>query len=241
MPKSAPLQPEPIETILQDVQNHIIPGITHWQSPGFFSFFQSNGSTGNFLGEMLLTGFNTVRFNWLASPAATELEMVVMEWLLKLLQLPKSFSFSSIGGSVIHGSTCESFVCTLIAAREKKLNQIGANENTTLGKLVVYCSDQTHFSLQKACKVVGISPNNVRSIQTKRSMNFELCPVALLMAIESDVKAGLIPLYMCLTLGTTPTTAVDPMGTLCAIAKRFGIWVHVDAAYAGSACICPEF
>ncbi|KAI3826008.1 hypothetical protein L1987_00047 [Smallanthus sonchifolius] len=240
MPKSAPLQPEPIETILQDVQKHIIPGITHWQSPGFFGYFQSNGSTGNFLGEMLLTGFNTVGFNWLASPAATELEMVVMEWLLKLLQLPKSFSFSSDGGGVIHGSTCESFVCTLIAAREKKLSQSRV-ERDDLGKLVVYCSDQTHFSLQKACQVVGISPNNIRSIRTRRSMNFQLSPKALLMAIESDVKAGLIPLYICLTVGTTPTTAVDPLLTLSDIAKRFHMWAHVDAAYAGSACICPEF
>ncbi|KAJ0816004.1 putative pyridoxal phosphate-dependent decarboxylase, pyridoxal phosphate-dependent transferase [Helianthus annuus] len=237
MPLSAPLQPQPIETILQDVQKHIIPGLTHWQSPGFFGYFQSNASTGNFLGEMLLTGFNSVGFNWLASPAATELEMVVMEWLLKLLQLPKSFSFSSNGGGVIHGSTCESFVCTLIAAREKKLSQRKAD----LGKLVVYCSDQTHFSLQKACRVVGISHNNVRSIQTKKSMNFQLSPDALLTAIESDVRAGLIPLYVCLTLGTTSTTAVDPLLALSEIAKRFLMWVHVDAAYAGSACICPEF
>ncbi|MFS7909447.1 putative pyridoxal phosphate-dependent decarboxylase, pyridoxal phosphate-dependent transferase [Helianthus anomalus] len=237
MPQSAPLQPQPIETILQDVQKHIIPGLTHWQSPGFFGYFQSNASTGNFLGEMLLTGFNSVGFNWLASPAATELEMVVMEWLLKLLQLPKSFSFSSDGGGVIHGSTCESFVCTLVAAREKKLSQREAD----FGMLVVYCSDQTHFSLQKACQVVGISPNNVRSIQTKKSMNFQLSPDALLTAIESDVRAGLVPLYVCLTLGTTSTTAVDPLLALSEIAKRFLMWVHVDAAYAGSACICPEF
>ncbi|PWA79740.1 tyrosine decarboxylase 3 [Artemisia annua] len=241
MPKSAPMQPEPIENILQDVQKHIIPGITHWQSPGFFGYFQSNGSTGNFLGEMLLTGFNMVGFNWLASPAATELEMVVMEWLLQLLQLPKSFSFSSDGGGVIHGSTCESFVCTLIAAREKTLNQFGTKGDMNLGKLVVYCSDQTHFSLQKACLVVGISPNNVRAVPTTKSMNFVLSSRALSRAIESDVKAGLIPLYLCLTVGTTPTTAVDPLEDLCEVAKRFNMWVHVDAAYAGSACICPEF
>ncbi|KAK1419313.1 hypothetical protein QVD17_28478 [Tagetes erecta] len=240
MPESAPLQPEPIETILQDVHKHIIPGITHWQSPGFFGYFQSNGSTGNFLGEMLLTGFNTVGFNWLASPAATELEMVVMEWLLKLLQLPKSFSFCSDGGGVIHGSTCESFVCTLIAAREKKLNKFGTKRDD-LGKFVVYCSDQTHFSLQKACQVVGINPDNVRSIETKKCMNFRLSNDALSSVIESDVRAGLIPLYACLTIGTTPTTAVDPLITLTDVAKRFDIWVHVDAAYAGSACICPEF
>ncbi|KAJ9559450.1 hypothetical protein OSB04_014064 [Centaurea solstitialis] len=241
---SPPFQPQPLEAILQDVQNHIIPGITHWQSPGFFAYFQSNGSTANFLGEMLLTGFNTVGFNWLASPAATELEIVVMEWLLKLLQLPKSFSFSSEGGGVIHGSTCESFVCTLVSARQKKLNQIDSSkrDSTNLGSnLVVYCSDQTHFSFQKASQIVGINPNNVRVVQTTKSMNFQLCPNALLKVIKADVRAGLVPLYLCLTVGTTPTTAVDPLGILCEVAKQFDMWAHVDAAYAGSACICPEF
>ncbi|KAI3696601.1 hypothetical protein L6452_29005 [Arctium lappa] len=235
MPDSPPFQPQPLESILQDVQEHIIPGITHWQSPAFFAYFQSNGSTTNFLAEMLLTGFNTVGFSWLASPAATELKIVVMEWLLKLLQLPKSFSFSSDGGGVIHGSTCESFICTLVAARQKKLNEIETQN------LVVYCSDQTHFSLQKSTQIVGISPDNVRAIPTTKSMNFQLCPDALLMAIEDDVRAGLVPFYLCLTVGTTPTTAVDPIGVLCEVAKKFNMWCHVDATYAGSACICPEF
>ncbi|KAL8259372.1 hypothetical protein R6Q59_027325 [Mikania micrantha] len=228
----APLKPEPIETILQDVQKHIIPGITHWQSPGFFGYFQTNGSTGNFLGEMLLTGFNTAGFNWLASPAATVLEMIVTEWILELLQLPKSFSFSRNGGGVIHGSTCESFVCTLIAAREKKLKQLGADQRGDL------CMIRHIFLSKKLIKLLGISPNNVRSIQTKKSVNFQLSPDALLTAIESDVRASLIP---CLTLGTTPTTAVDLLLTLSEIAQRYHIWTHVDAAYAGSACICLEF
>lgn len=241
MPDSPPTQPQPIETILQEVTKHIVPGITHWQSPNFFGYFPSSLSTASFLGEMLLTGFDIVGFNWLASPAATELEIVVMEWLLKLLQLPKSFSFSSDGGGVMHGTTCESFVCTLVAAREKKLSQIGNNKGDTLGKLVVYCSDQTHCSLQKASQIVGISPNNVRAIPTTKSMNFQMCPDALLMAIEADVRAGLVPLYLCLTVGTTQTTAVDPLGILCEVAKQFDIWSHVDAAYAGNACILPEF
>ncbi|XP_076884254.1 tyrosine decarboxylase-like [Bidens hawaiensis] len=233
MPKSPPLQ---------DVQKHIIPGITHWQSPGFFAYFQSNASIGNFLGEMLITGFNTVGFNWWASPAATELEMVVLEWVLKLLQLPKSFWFSTDGGGVIHGSTCESFVCTLIAAREKMLSRINKTKfGDMLEKLVVYCSDQTHFSLRKACRVVGINPEYVRAVVTTKSMNYELSSHALLVAIESDVRSGLVPLYVCLTVGTTQTTATDPLGKLCEVANRFNMWVHVDAAYAGSACICPEF
>ncbi|KAK1424006.1 hypothetical protein QVD17_19317 [Tagetes erecta] len=240
MLKLAPLEPEPIETIMQDVQNHIIPGLTHWESPGFFAFFPCTASIGNFLGEMLITGFNAIPFNWLASPAATELEMVVLEWVLNLLQLPKSFWFSSDGGGVLLGSTCEALVCTLVAAREKKLSKVAAEEGV-LEKMVIYCSDQTHFSLKKACGVVGISPQNVRAIVTTKSMNYELSSLALLNAIETDLRSGLIPLYVCLTVGTTQTTAVDPLGTLCEIANRFDMWVHVDAAYAGSACICPEF
>uniref|UniRef100_A0A5B7CEI4 Putative tyrosine/DOPA decarboxylase 2-like n=1 Tax=Davidia involucrata TaxID=16924 RepID=A0A5B7CEI4_DAVIN len=133
LPESAPNNPEPIETILQDVQNYIIPGITHWQSPNFFAYFQSNASNAGFLGEMLCTGFNLVGFNWISSP--------------------------------------ESLRSTIL----------------------------------------------------------------------EDVESGLIPLYLCATVGTTSSAAVDPLGPLCEVAKEYGIWVHVDAAYAGSACICPEF
>ncbi|KAI3758635.1 hypothetical protein L6452_06202 [Arctium lappa] len=156
MPDSLPTPPQPIESILQEVQKHIILGITHWQSPNFFGYFPSSLSTASFFGEMLLTGFDIVGFNWLASPAATELEIVVMEWFLKLLQLPKSFSFSSNGGGVMHRTTCESFVCTLVAVREKKLSQIGNDKGDTLGKLVVYCSDQTHCFLQRRAKLLGL-------------------------------------------------------------------------------------
>lgn len=238
LPESAPYNPEPIEKILQDVEKDIIPGITHWQSPNFFAYFQSNGSTANLLGEMLCTGFNTVGFSWIASPSATELESIVMDWLAKMLDLPKSFLFSEGGGGVIQGTTCEAFLCTLIAARQKMLSQIG-REN--LGKLVVYCSDQTHFSLHKAAQIAGFHPSNVRSIKTSKANNFQLSPESLKLSILSDIGVGLIPLYLCATVGTTPTGSVDPLGPLCEVAREYNIWVHVDAAYAGSACICPEF
>ncbi|KAK2981136.1 hypothetical protein RJ640_024839 [Escallonia rubra] len=238
LPQSAPLNPEPIETILKDVQKHIIPGITHWQSPNFFAYFSACGSIAGFLGEMLSTGFNIVGFNWVASPAATELESIVMDWLGKMLKLPSSFLFSGGGGGVMYASTSEAFLCTLTAIRDQKLSVIG-REN--LGKLVVYCSDQTHFSLKKSVQIAGISPENVRPILTSKSDDFQLCPESLRLAIISDLEAGLIPLYLCCTVGTTSSTAVDPLGPLCDVAKEYRIWVPVDAAYAGSACICPEF
>ncbi|KAE8726053.1 Tyrosine/DOPA decarboxylase 3 [Hibiscus syriacus] len=212
LPTTAPYVAEPVEAILQDVQQHIIPGITHWQSPNYFAYFPSSGSVAGFLGEMLSTGFNVVGFNWISSPAATELESIVVDWLGQMLDLPP--------------------------ARDRMLLKVG-REN--IGKLVVYASDQTHSALAKAAKIAGIDPKNFRAIKTKRSAAFGLSPESLRHAISTDVKAGLIPLYLCATIGTTSTTAVDPLIPLCDVAKEYGMWVHVDAAYAGSACICPEF
>ncbi|RVX07346.1 Tyrosine/DOPA decarboxylase 1 [Vitis vinifera] len=215
-PDTAPYCPEPLETILKDVSDSIIPGLTHWQSPNFFGYFQANASTAGFLGEMLCTGLNVVGFNWIASPAATELESIVMDWVGKMLMLPPSFLFSGGGGGVLHGSTCEAIICSLAAARDKVLKKIGHHKTT---KLVVYSSDQTHSTLQKASKLV----DDVRT------------------AMEEDIAAGLVPLFLCATVGTTSSGAVDPLEALGHVAKDFKVWLHIDAAYAGSACICPEF
>nr|AHN53383.1 aromatic L-amino acid decarboxylase [Rosa rugosa] len=238
LPESAPYDAEPISTILKDVQDHIVPGLTHWQSPNFFAYFSSTASTAGFLGEILTTGFNVVGFNWVSSPAATELENIVMDWLGDMLQLPKSFHFSGNGGGVLHGSTCEAIVCTMVAARDQMLSRIGS-EN--LGKLVVYGSDQTHSTLQKATQIVGINTENFRAIKTTKSTGFALSPEMLTLTISSDLEKGLVPLFLCATMDTTATTAIDPLEALCHVAKEYGVWVHVDAAYAGSACICPEF
>ncbi|KAE8679972.1 Tyrosine/DOPA decarboxylase 3 [Hibiscus syriacus] len=238
LPENAPERPEPFETILKDVQNQIIPGMTHWLSPNFFAFFPSTVSTAGFLGEMLCTCFNSVGFNWLASPAATELEMTVMDWLADMLKLPESFMFQGTGGGIIHNTTSEAVIVTLIAARDKALDLIGSDD---VNKLVVYASDQTHSTFAKACKIVGIPPTNIRLIPTTLAGGFSLSPSELRMAVETDVASGLVPVYLCLNLGTTSTTAIDPIEPLACVAKEHGMWVHVDAAYAGSACICPEF
>lgn len=238
LPDSAPLDPEPIETIIQDVENHILPGITHWQSPNYFAHFPSSGSIAGFLGEMVSTGLNVVGFNWVSSPAATELESIVMDWFGKLLQLPESFLFSGGGGGVLQGTTCEAILCTLIAARDQVLNRVGRG---SIVKLVIYGSDQTHFALQKAARIAGISPENYRAVPTMKSNEYGLAPTTLESAILSDLTVGLIPLFVCATVGTTSSTAVDPVGPLCNVAKRYSMWVHIDAAYAGSALICPEF
>ncbi|KAF3453719.1 hypothetical protein FNV43_RR04160 [Rhamnella rubrinervis] len=238
LPKSAPYHPEPIETILNDVQEHIVPGLTHWQSPNYYAFFPSSGSIAGFLGEMLATGFNVVGFNWMSSPAASELESIVMDWLGDMLKLPKSFIFSGGGGGVLLGTTCEAVLCTLVAARDQMLSKIGRQN---MGKLVVYASDQTHSTFKKATQIAGIDQKNFRTIKTSKATSFGLPADLLRSTIISDIEAGLFPIFVCATMGTTSTTAVDPLGPICDVAKDYGIWVHVDAAYAGSSCICPEF
>ncbi|KAH9718719.1 Tyrosine decarboxylase 1 [Citrus sinensis] len=240
LPDTAPHSPESLDDILKDVTDCILPGLTHWQSPNFFGYFQANASTAGFLGEMLCSGFNVVGFNWLASPVATELESIVMDWMGKMLKLPSSFLFSGTGGGVLHGSTCESLVCTLAAARDKALEKLGGGfDNIT--KLIVYASDQTHFALQKSAKLIGIPPANFRPLRTSFSTEFSLSPDTVRAAVEDDIKSGYVPLYLCATVGTTGAGAVDPIEELGKIANEYKLWLHIDAAYAGSACICSEY
>lgn len=238
LPENAPYFPESFEAIMKDVQNHIVPGMTHWLSPNFFAFFPATVSSAAFVGEMLCNCFNSVGFNWLASPAMTELEMIVMDWLANMLKLPKAFMFSGTGGGVLQGTTSEAILCALITARDRKLENIGVDH---IGKLVVYGSDQTHSTYTKACKIAGIFPCNIRSVPTSIESDFALSPAVLRGVLEADLAAGLVPLFICATVGTTSTTAVDPLSQLAKLAEEFNIWLHVDAAYGGSACICPEF
>ncbi|KAK3430671.1 hypothetical protein EUGRSUZ_E02461 [Eucalyptus grandis] len=191
--------------------------LTHWQSPNFFAYFPSSFGIPGMLGEMLCTRFNEAGFNWFSSPAVTELENLVMDWLGKLVNLPTPFLFSG---------------------HDKILRRLGHDSIT---KLVIYGSDQTHCSFQKAAQIVGIDPQNFRAIKTTRSTSFDLSPDTLREAIYSDIEAGLIPLYSCAPVGTISITAVDPLTPLCKITDEFGMWVHLDAAYAGASCICPEY
>ncbi|KAL8155688.1 hypothetical protein AgCh_000910 [Apium graveolens] len=194
-------------------------------------------SLAGFLGDS--TGFNVVGFNWMASSATTELENVVPDWFGKMLQLPPSFLFSGGGGGVVQGTTCEAILCTLVAARDKNVRKYVMDN---IGKLlVVYFSDLTHSAMQKAAKIAGIDPKNFYTIETSKTSNFQLCPKRLESAILNNLQNGFIPLYLCATVGTTSSTAVDPLASLTEVANKYELWVHVDAAFAGSACICPEF
>ncbi|XP_039161533.1 tyrosine decarboxylase 2 isoform X4 [Eucalyptus grandis] len=238
LPDSAPDHPESLQQVLEDVQAKILPGVTHWQSPNYFAYYPSNSSIAGFMGEMLSAGLNIVGFSWITSPAATELEIIVLDWLAKLLNLPDDFLSTGPGGGVIQGTASEAVLVVLLAARDKFLSRIGKN---SLDKLVVYSSDQTHSALQKACQIGGIYPENCRVLKTDASTNYALSPDLLNEVISQDISTGLVPFLLCATVGTTSSTAVDPLPALATVAKRNGMWFHIDAAYAGSACICPEY
>ncbi|XP_012484102.1 phenylacetaldehyde synthase [Gossypium raimondii] len=238
LPDSAPNQPDSFQHVLDDIQAKILPGVTHWQSPNYFAYYPSNSSVAGFVGEMLSAGLNIVGFSWIASPAATELEMIVLDWLAKMLKLPEDFLSAGRGGGVIQGTASEAVLVVLLAARDKVLRRVGKD---ALEKLVVYASDQTHSSLQKACQMAGIHPENCRLLKATSSTNYALSPEFLSETISQDLTIGLIPFFLCATVGTTSSTAVDPLLSLGKIAKSNGMWFHVDAAYAGSACVCPEF
>jgi len=241
LPGSAPVEPEALEDILADVQSKIVPGVTHWQSPSFFGYYPANGSTAGLLGEMLSGGFNVNGFSWITSPAATELETIVLDWLGKLLQLPNEFLSSGKGGGVIQGTASEAVLVAMLAARklsvEKLTKEQGISEYEALGKLVAYTSDQAHSCVNKASQIAGISVANLRLIPTDASMS----PEELAKAVSADVAAGLIPFFLCGVIGSTSSAAVDPLSELGDIAKDHGMWFHVDGAYAGNACICPEY
>ncbi|CAN6349651.1 unnamed protein product [Urochloa humidicola] len=224
LPNAPPESGDSMENILDDVRRDILPGLTHWQSPNFFGFYLASSSAAGFAGDMLSSGLNVVAFTWAASPAAAELEGVVMDWMASLVGLPPRFLFSGGGGGVLQGTTCEAVVCTLAAARDRALAALG---HDAIARLVVYASDQTHVTFQKGARVVGLAPAN------------GLAAADVAAAVERDLAAGLVPLYLCATVGTTGVAAADPVRELGEVARRHGMWMHVDAAYAGSAAVCP--
>jgi aromatic-L-amino-acid/L-tryptophan decarboxylase len=238
LPPHPPERGEPFDAVLRDLDQVILPGITHWQSPSFFAYFPANVSGPAILGELLSAGLGVQGMLWSTSPACTELETHVMDWLVDLLALPERFRSSGRGGGVIQDSASSAGLCALVAARERasggRANQAGVD-----GRLGIYATSQTHSSIEKAVRVAGLGSEAVRLVDVDDT--YAMRPDDLARRVEADVAAGVVPCMAVATVGTTSSNAMDPVGAIGEVCARHGIWLHVDGAMSGTAAVCPEF
>jgi len=238
LPAHPPAKGESFEALLKDVETLILPGVTHWQSPNFYGYFPSNASGPGILGDLLSSGLGVQGMLWSTSPACTELETLVMDWLVAMLGLPEKFLSTGAGGGVIQDTASSAALCALLAARERATNYT-SNEKGCDGRMVAYASTQTHSSLQKGAMIAGIGSANLRMIEVDDK--FAMRPDALASKIEADMRAGLVPCFVCATVGTTSSNAMDPIVDIARVAQKHNLWLHVDAAMSGTAALCPEF
>lgn len=238
LPETPPQAGEPFEDILADVDRLIVPGITHWQSPSFFGFYPANTSPPSILGELLSAGLGVQGMLWTTSPACTELEQHVLDWLVEMLDLPEKFLSSGSGGGVIQDTASSAVLCALLAACYRHGGANGRSEGIDR-RLVAYTSDQAHSSIEKALLVAGMGTGRLRKIETDDG--FAMRADCLAERMAADVADGLVPAFVCATVGTTSSAAIDPLESIGEICRRYGAWLHVDAAMAGTAALCPEF
>jgi aromatic-L-amino-acid decarboxylase len=238
LPPQPPVHGEPFEALLRDVQEIILPGLTHWQSPNFFAFFPANVSGPSILGDLLASGLGVQGMIWATSPACTELETHVLDWLVDMLGLPEKFKSSASGGGVIQDTASSAALCALLAARERATNY-KSNEYGPGGRLIAYTSTQAHSSVEKAVKIAGMGRRNLRLVEVDET--FAMRPDDLARQIRQDHKAGFIPCFVCATVGTTSSNAIDPLSEIGPLCRKEGVWLHVDAAMSGTAALCPEF
>ncbi|XP_028919953.1 aromatic-L-amino-acid decarboxylase [Ornithorhynchus anatinus] len=243
IPDSAPQEPETFEDVMRDVDRIVMPGVTHWHSPYFFAYFPTASSYPAMLGDMLCGAIGCIGFSWVASPACTELETVMLDWLGRMINLPEEFlaGRDGEGGGVIQGSASEATLVTLLAARMKAIRHIRSKnpkltETAVMEKLVAYASDQSHSSVERAALIGGVKFKTIPSDD-----KFAVRGATLRKILDEDRAAGLIPFFFVATLGTTPCCSFDKLEELGPICNRENIWMHIDAAYAGSSFICPEF
>ncbi len=238
LPPKAPQQPEDFNVMLRDLSEIILPGVTHWQSPNFFAYFPANASGPAILGDLLCSALGVQGMLWATSPACTELETHVLDWLVAMLGLPAKFLSSSSGGGVIQDTASSSSLCAMLAARERATNY-HSNRRGCNGRLAAYTSNQAHSSIEKAAMVAGIGMDNLRLIDVDQQ--FAMRPEALATQIAQDRDAGLVPFFVSATVGTTSSNALDPLPAIGAICRENHLWFHVDAAMSGTAALCPEF
>jgi len=232
IPAEAPLNAEGLESIMKDLDQTILPGITHWQHPGFHAYFPANSSVESVLAECLTSAIGAQCMIWETSPAAAELEQRMMEWLSQAMGFPPGFE------GVIQDSASSATLVALITAREVATG-FRSNEEGVPNNLRIYCSTETHSSIEKAVAVCGIGKRNLVKVGTDNKLAMQ--PSLLEKAIEQDLEKGLQPCAVVATLGSTGTLAVDPLKEIASLCKARGIWLHVDAAYAGTALMLPEY
>jgi len=231
LPNSPPAAAEPFERIMADFERVIVPGLTHWGHPGFFAYFPANNSPPSILAEMLTAAIGAQCMSWNTSPAATELEQVTMEWLRQMLGLPEVFT------GVIQDTASTSTLVAMITARDRAVGREGGRAGV-LDRLTTYTTLEANHSVPKGMRLAGIRPEHIRMVET--GPENAMLPDALGIAVRADRAAGLIPAAVVATVGTTGSTAIDPVPAIADISRREQLWLHVDAAWAGSAAIVPE-
>ena len=233
LPEKPPMNGEAFDKIFKDFNEIIIPGITHWQSPNFHAFFPANNSYPSILAEMLISTIGAQCMMWDTSPSATELEQKVTEWIRDSIGLPSNWS------GVINDTASVGTICSLLTAREThskfKINSDGFSNN----KYKIYCSKETHSSIEKAVKIIGFGSKNLNKIDTDNNLSIDLKKLE--NQIIKDIESNYIPLAIISTYGTTGTVAFDSINEIALIAKKYKIWHHIDAAYAGSALFLDEY
>lgn len=234
IPDAPPVEGENMNKVMDDLNSVIMPAMTHWQSPNFFAYFPANTSFPSILADMLSSAIGAQCMKWETSPAATELEEAVMNWLKKMTGIPDNFK------GVIQDTASTATLCSILTARER-LSEFTINNDGMNGfsGLRVYCSSEAHSSIEKAVKIAGIGKNNLVKIAVDEE--FKLIPEKLEEAILTDIQKGFQPLCVIAAIGTTGSTAIDPLNNIASICEKYRLWLHVDAAFAGSALILPEY
>lgn len=233
LPEAAPLEGESMDRVLADFRELVVPGLNHWNHPGFFGYFSITASGPGVLGEILAAALNVNAMVWRSSPAATELEDVTTAWLRMLLGLPEAFE------GVINDTASSSSLYGLAAAREVAYPEAHAAGLFGMPRGRVYASEHAHSSIEKAVLTLGLGQDGFRTISC--DADFRMDPDALRRALDEDLAAGIRPVAIVATLGTTSSASIDPVAEIAAISKEYGVWLHVDAAYGGPAAIVPEF
>jgi aromatic-L-amino-acid decarboxylase len=236
LPAAAPGSGEGFDAILADL-DLVADGSTHWQHPGFYAYFPANTSGPSVLGDLVCAGLGVQGMLWATGPACTEVETVMLDWLADLLDLPASFRSGSTGGGVIQDSASSATLVATLAALHRASGGTWRAAGVD-GRYTVYTSTQGHSSIEKAARIAGIGDDRVRLVEVDEALAMR--PGHLRALIEADLAAGLRPALVVATIGTTSTTAVDPLPELGPLCRGYGVWLHVDAAYAGAAAVCPE-